>query len=290
MATKFRYLFTVVLFFVIAIYARGADETKLEPNARWHLFFPDLPETLATMGTGEKHPTQLTVRLPANYSRAGKFPLFVFLNGDDGGFGDRLPLDRRTCGTNDFICVNLPLFKCSYTGTNDTKIITMDDCETMSRAYRIMLQKLFDTVPNITPERSALGSALGGFSNGAHAVGVLLARQDDFLLQHFRSFYLIEGGFGPFAASVATPAVSPALKRSRFLLMYGDTFLSADDADGAKMHDHLARACVLSAKLNHIDLTSIVMKGFGHELPPEYNAWLGRWVRGEEVPETTKEK
>jgi predicted esterase len=269
---------------VLAAFAQGAGSVKLEPTARWHLFFPDLPDTLATLVRREKRPAQLTVWLPANYSGEGKFPIFLILDGDDGGFGDRLPLRPGTIGSNDFIYVNLPLFKRGYTGTNDSKIVTMEDYDSMSRAYRVMLQKLFDTVPNAVAERSAFG----GFSNGAHALGVLLARRDEFTLQHFRSFYLIEGGFGSLAACMAIPGVAPALRQSRILLMYGDQPLPDDDPTRI-VHDHLARACALRAKQDHFDLTSIVMRGYGHELPPKYDDLLGVWVRGEKLPESEKQ-
>lgn len=276
-------ILTIALVLAIAPLARSADDVKLEANARWHLYFPDLPDTLATKVTGQKQPTQLTVRLPANYSSAGKFPIFLFLDGGNGGFGDRLALDRRTIGTNDFICVNLPLFKHAYPDTN-SGLVTMDDYDTLSHAYQVMLQKLFDTVPNITPERSAFG----GFSNGAHTLGVLLARRDKFILEHFQSFYLVEGGFGSFAASAATSEVLPELKRSRFLLMYGDHPNPGDDPDGWMMHDYLARACVVNAKQNHYNLTSVVMHGYGHECPPNYTELIGKWVRGETLPELGK--
>jgi hypothetical protein len=260
--------------------ACGADAVKLEPTARWQMSFPDLPKSLAALVSQNQRPPQLTVWLPANYSRTGRFPVFLILDGDDGGFGDRLPLRPGTVGSNDFIYVNLPLFKRTYTGTNDSKIVMMEDYQTMSHTYRVMLQKLFETVPNITPERSAFG----GFSNGAHALGVLLARQDSFLLQHFQSFYLIEGGFGSLAASVAAPGVAPSLKGSRILLMYGDTPLPGHDPTLSQMYEHLGRACVLSAQRNHLDLSLVVMRGFGHELPPKYDDVLGMWVRGEELP------
>ncbi len=264
--------------------AHAADDIKLEPTARWHLDFPDLPDTLASLARLEKRSAQLTVWLPTNYSPEGKFPIFLILDGYDGGFGDRLPLRPGTVGSNDFIYVNLPLFRSTYTGTNDSLIVTMEDYDTMSRAYRVMLQKLFDTVPNITAERSALG----GFSNGAHALGVLLARRDGFILQHFQSFYLIEGGFGSLAACVAMPGVAPALKQSRILLMYGDQPLPDDDPTRI-VNDHLARACALRAKQNHFDLTSVVMRGYGHRLPTEYEHVLEAWIRGERLPEP-KEK
>jgi predicted esterase len=273
------------IIFGIAPLARGADEVKLEPNARWHLYFPELPDTLATMVTGEKHPPQLTVRLPANYSVTGKFPLFLFLNGGDGGIGDRLPLDNKTIGTNDFICVNLPLFKRSYLAdTNDnSKVVVMEDYDRLSGAYRVMLQKLFDTVPNVTRERSALG----GFSNGAHTIGILMERHDEFILQHFQSFYLVEGGFGSLAASLAVPVIAPGLEQSRVLVLYGDKF-SPKYAALPVIHDHLVHACDMYANQNHFDFTSVVMHGYGHELPPKYCELLAKWIRSEKLPEVGK--
>jgi predicted esterase len=193
------------------------------------------------------------------------FPLFVFLNGNDGGRGDTLPLDRKTVGSNDFICANLPLFKRTFDKT-DGGLVTVDDFETVSRAYRAMLQKLFDTVPNITPERSALG----GFSNGAHTTALLLAGHDDFILRHFRAFYFVEGG-SPLAANALHRA---ALKHCRFLFMRGD---QADE--------YLSRALELGARERGLDFTFITMRETGHEFPLEYQRLLGLWIRGERLPE-----
>ncbi len=88
------------------------------------------------------------------------------------GRGDTLPRDPKAIGSNDFICASLPLFKRAF-DKRDGVLVTIDDFETASRAYRAMFQKLFDTVPNITPEKSALG----GFSNGAHMTALLLGGQ-----------------------------------------------------------------------------------------------------------------
>ena len=260
--------------------ANAADDIKLEANAEWHLNFTNLPATLANLANQEKRPAQLTVWLPANYVRERKFPLFLILDGYDGGFGDRLPLRPGTVGSNDFIYVNLPLFRSTYAGTDDSLIVNMGDYDVMSNAYRIVLQELFNIVPNITPEQSALG----GFSNGARALGVLLARRDPFILQHFRSFYLVEGGFGSLAACVVMPGVDTALKQSRILLMYGDKPMPDDDPVRI-VNDHLARACALNAKHFHFDLTSVVMQGYGHELPTEYEQVLKAWIRDEKLLE-----
>ena len=255
----------MVMVFALSVIlsARGATGVVLEPDSRWQLEFPELPDTLATMSTGQRQPARLTVRLPANYSRESKFPLFVFLNGDDGGRGDTLPRDSKVIGSNDFICASLPLFKRAF-DKRDGVLVTVDDFETASRAYRIMLQKLFDTVPNIAPERSALG----GFSNGAHMTALLLAGQDDFILSHFRAFYLVEGG-NPLAANALHRA---ALKPCRFLLMCGD-----------QGNDYLSPALQDRAKAGGLDFTFITMRGAGHEFPLKYQILLGQWVRGERL-------
>lgn len=262
--------------------AQGASDFKLEPNATIRLDFPDLPDTLATAGSGERQPARLTATLPTNYTREGKFPLFIFLNGGDGGRGDGLPVPRQQVVPRDFICVSLPLFKHAY-NTNDGGLVSMEDFPTVSRCYRTMLQRLFDSVPNITPERSTLG----GFSNGAHTIGILLAGQDEFILSHFRAFYFAEGGFGPLAANVLRKT---AMKPCRFLLLRGD---KADDdrpeSKAEREHNtHLAQALEFKAQKHHLDFTSIVMRGHGHELPSNYITLLGQWVRGEKLSDSEK--
>ena len=255
--------------------ACGAEAVKLEPNAILRFDFPDLPDTLATMSTSNKQPVQITAQLPENFSSNGKFPLCVYLDGGDGGRGSKSGIARAIVGQRDFICANLPLFK----RTNDGALVSLDDFETVSRAYRPMLQRLFDTVPNIASERSVFG----GFSNGAHTTALLVAGQDEFILRHFQAFYLVEGGFGPLAANVLR---KPAVKHCRFLLLRGD---KADDdqpvSKAEREHNtHLALALEYEAQVKHLDLTSIIMVGFGHEFTPKYMTFAGRWIRGEMDP------
>ncbi|PYK01798.1 MAG: hypothetical protein DME23_03290 [Verrucomicrobia bacterium] len=267
----------IVLVFTIAVCARSADDRKLEPDATFRLEFLDLPDTLETLATGVRRPARLTVTLPVNYSREGKFPVFVFLDGGDGGRGDGLAIPGRKVVPRDFICVSLPLFKRAY-NKNEGGLISMEDFPRISRAYRVMLQKLLDAVPNTTPERSTLG----GFSNGAHTVAVLLAGQDEFILSHFRAFCFVDGGFGPLAANVLHKT---AVKNCRFLLLRGD---QPEGMPEREHNTHLARALECEAREHHLDFTSIIMRGHGHELPPEYLALLGQWVRGEKLPQPGK--
>src|SRR6185436_2661225 len=159
--------------------AFGADSVKLEPNAIISFEFPDLSETLATKLLGEKEPARLTAELPDNYAPGAKFPLCVFLGGGHGGRGKLHPIQRAIAGKQDFISVALPLFKRTYDGSEGA-LVSMDDLDAISQAYRVMLQKLLDAVPNVTPERSAFGV----FSNGAHTTAVLLAGQYEFILRN----------------------------------------------------------------------------------------------------------
>ena len=267
--------FAIALGHLVTGLAYGADDIKLEPDATFRVEFPDLPDTLETLASGERQPARMTATLPTNYSREGKFPVFIFLDGADGGRGDGMPIPGRTVVPRDFICVGLPLFKRAYQ-KKEGSLVTMEDFETVSRAYRSMLQRLFEIVPNTTPERSALG----GFSNGGHTVAVLLAGHDKFILDHFRSFYFVEGGFGPLAAHVLQ---KPIMKQCRFLLLRGDR---PDAQPEPKFH--LARALEYIAQEHHVDFTSIVMHGHGHELPAEYLVILGQWVRGEKLSEVEK--
>jgi len=95
-------------------------------------------------------------------------------------------------------------------------IVSINDAAILGSAYKVMLQKLLDTVPNIT----AADSTIGGFSNGAHATAALLAGKDDFILNHFTSFCLFEGGMALWLDPSALQ--QPALKHSRLIVLFGD--------------------------------------------------------------------
>jgi len=267
----------LIALFACGVIACGAAHVKLEPNARWSLEFPELPDTLATMSSGQRQPARLTLQLPDNYSPERKFPIFVFLNGGDGGRGDSLPLDRRTVGSNDFVCVNLPLFKRKF-DKQVGGLVSVDDLETISQAYRVMLQKLLDTVPNTTPKRSTFS----GFSNRAPTLGLLLAGRDEFILSHFRAFCFVEGG-SPLAANGLQ---SPRLKQCRFLLLRADR--SEPEREG-RAFTHVTTALEFLARERELDFTVVTMRDSGHELPPKYQALLGAWVRGETIQTELKE-
>jgi len=292
--STFEYACLLVAFLSItACSASAVEEVKLEPNEILKFEFPDLPATYHSKRTGHKQPAMLSARLPENYSRDGKFPLLLFLGGGTGGPGDAAadirgtePRDRR-----DYIAVNLPLFIKDVNGPPtvpprlqamgvdpDTLkgMIMFDDFEVLSAAYRVMLQKLLDAVPNI----SRKGSMIGGFSNGAHAVSVLLAGKDEFIMSHFESFVIWEGGIG-LVTNPLGPEDVPALRNHRFLFLMGDQPGSAAAEESAK---RWLEALVQGMKKQKIDCSLVVMVGYGHAMPKEYGKLVGNWVRGEPLP------
>jgi len=265
-----------------------ADPPKLEPDAKLTLEFPELPATYFEQKTGKKTVPMLSAQLPENYSADKTSPLFVFIDGGNGGTGGNAAFARRIIGPRDFIAVNLPLFKDAKAKPpvmpdvpmNLGYMVNSNDSAVLGSSYRVMLEKLVQTIPNIATERSTMG----GFSNGAHATSVLTAAKDDFILKHFTSFVLLEGGIG-FALN-PTVLQDPAMKGHRFILLLGDT--QKDPLQQGLRTLFLEPKIQMleqQAKDAQIDLTSVVMRGHGHEQPAEYLKVIGAWARGEKLPE-----
>lgn len=261
----------------IAAAGAGALEQQLAPNAVLRFDFPELTPTLMSMLSNQPAPATMTVQLPENYSRTNELGLVVFLAGGAGGRGTSVEPARGIAGPRDYVCVSLPLFKSTLDKQEKFggAMVAMDDFPVISQAYRVMLGKLFETVPNIKPERSAIG----GFSNGGHTTGVLLAGKDGFILEHFRSFYFIDGGFGPLAANTMQ---RNAMKKCRCLLLCGDK------PDGNAIRSaqlQLMRALGLMGKAAGVEATTVIMHGIEHKFPDAYRPVIGRWLRGEKLPE-----
>ena len=291
----------------VAAFAADPAAVKLEPNAIVHLEFPNLPPTYYAHSKGDKEPAQLNAELPSNYSADAKFPLFVFLQGGDGGPANEAMLKgvRAQIGERDFIAVTLPLFK----NTDPAKASATDsvpkdmvenippgllglmnsyaagvritdlDYGVIAPSYATMLKALCDAVPNIDPTRSVIA----GFSNGAHTVGMLLGREDPFILEHFHSFGMVEGGI-PLVRTIP-----PELKNHRFLYLFGE-----GNAEEAKNDPMLAmlrpfaigyiKDFVKSAAAADADVTLVMMTNTGHAFPPVYRELFRNWAQGGKIP------
>lgn len=169
---------------------------RLAPGSWFTVKFPEMPPTLFALWNSRPDPAMMTVFLPRNYDAQRKHPLFIFLNGSDGGNASNPTIARALTEEQDFVCVAMPLFKerldLSITPETRRILVQESDGRYAWPYYRTMLQKLDETVPN-------LGSAhqiLGGFSNGAHMVAGLVNGSDGEAARRFSAFLLGDGGGG----------------------------------------------------------------------------------------------
>ena len=278
----------IVACFVLGSCQRETSSIKLEPNAKFTLEFPELPATFFEQKTGKQTVPLLSAQLPENYVADKTFPLFVFIDGGNGGPGGNASFARRIIGPRDFIAVNLPLFKDAKAKAptlpglsfNLGDVINSNDVTVLGSSYRVMLEKLAQTIPNIARERSTMG----GFSNGAHATSVLVAARDEYILKQFTAFVLLEGGIG----LVLNPAVlrDTAIKGHRFIVLFGD-----QDKDPKQQALRSLLLCPIlqlvkqNATAAKLDLIHVTMHGYGHEQPAAYLDMIGAWARGDKLPE-----
>jgi hypothetical protein len=173
--------------------AAPAAEATLTPGQVLHLTFPDLPKTLrAVNDPAMTGPTSISVRVPDNYTKDRHFPLCVFLHGGQGSTGSEVNLPMEIVGKDDYLLATFPLFKKEINRDEQWGGVGIDwlDYPTLSGAYKAFMDRIRETVPNLDPGRSVLG----GYSNGAHALGVLLSALDPTTLKSFRRFFFIDGG------------------------------------------------------------------------------------------------
>lgn len=261
-----------IFFSLILLSSTRAEQ--LYPNAKLTYDFPELPNTLAGMVSGTMKVARLGAILPSNYAPGSKHPLFVYIKGGSGGPEDGGAMARDIVGAEDFIAVQVPLFKKNQP-KGKTLPVMVEDLAVVSTAYRTMLEKLAAEVPNIDWERSVIG----GHSNGAHTLSVLLAGRDEFITQHFHSIWLHEGGFQ------LMPAAMP-IKDSRFLLLVADDAMTGGSEFRQLMLDQTS-LLERQAKLMKLDFKSIIMRGYGHDVPPEYMRNVRQFARGEPLEDIT---
>jgi len=257
----------------LGVAAASAATPELKPGAVLRFAFPGLSPNMAEMFGGKPVPNVLVAELPANYSAERKFPIVIYIDGGNGG--DYLSTKglREALGPDDFIAVRLPLFKKEKIPSDPAggRAILSKDFEIIRTNYRVMLEKLFAEVTNITPH----SSALGGFSNGAHTTGVLLEGGDAFTLAHFDRFYFIEGGVRQLTAETLR---RPELSKARLLVMLGDRGRGPEIM--SKLGDFAS-----AAKAAEVKLTNVMMRGYGHEWPLDYKKLLPLWLRGQPLPD-----
>ncbi len=249
---------------------------ELEPGKVIEVEFAGtfVPPSLYTMVTGATAPSTLKFRLPDNYSPDRKFPLLVYVPGNHGGAAGNIRNAQTIVGPKDWVTASLPLFKSSLDRdeTAGGIIVSFEDFASISKAYTIMLSRLFELVPNIDPEQSAMV----GFSNGALTIAVLVSNHDEFVLSHFGSFCLVDQGMFHL-----TDLHKSHSRNRRFLILSGDN-------QGDLGRDLKIRGGQLlqdSWRLIGVDLSFQIMKDTGHEFRGPQMAIVERWLRRETLLE-----
>jgi predicted peptidase len=245
---------------------------ELKPGARMILKFPELPQTLYALQSGQETTTQAYIALPENYSPKRKFPLFVFLYGGHGGPGAGPGRGQQIMENKDCIFVNLPLFKKKFDPNGPYKgllISPEQDGEVICQAYAAMLKKIYATIPNIDTAHNIIG----GMSNGAHSIVAIIEKGDAYVMGTFQNLILVEGGWH----SIKT---FDRYRGKGILYLYGD-YAGQNDWQGKKMREDLPKAVKKfsdAAAANQINATGLVMKDTGHDMPTRFNADVKAWL------------
>jgi hypothetical protein len=249
---------------------------ELIPGKITDITFPkaDLPPTLYTMTRGTEAPPCLQVRLPDDFEPAKTYPLLVYVPGLDGGPKGNIGNAVKIAGKQGWIAASLPLFKKSI-DRNEVAggiLVSMEDYPTISKAYQIMLGRLFELVPNIDREKSAMV----GFSNGSLTIAVLLSCHDEFILTHFKNFCLVDHGMFHL-----TDLHKKYAKDCRYLILVGD-----QEDMGRELKIRQSKLLQDSWKLLGVNLTYQIMKDTGHEFEDRHMELVGRWLRKESLDES----
>jgi len=207
----------------------------------------ELPENLYSKFTGHEAKSVLQYCLPANYSKTKNYPLVVYVPGYHGHPCGNIENAKDIANGYECIVVSLPLFKAEINRAEIGKgiVVSFADYPVLSQAYKTMFEKFFQAVPNIDRRKSAMV----GFSNGAIAIAVLVSSHDEFILERFQSFCLVDHGMFHLTDLHKLPT-----KDRRFLILVGDR-----DDFGRDLKLRGAKLVEDSYRLMGLDLESRVL-------------------------------
>lgn len=269
-----QFLFIIGMIMISTAESYAKDNTKqiaLEAGKQFEVSFAasDLPKTLYSMMNNVTEAPCLTVRLPDDYNSANRYPLVVYVPGYDGGAKGNIFNAKAIGGSKGCITATLPLFKKSIdrSEVGGGLIVSLEDYPTISKAYSAMLGRLFEIIPNIDIQKSALV----GFSNGAITIGVLVSNHDEFILTHFKSFCIVDQGMFHL-----TDLHKNLAKDCRYLILVGDK-----DGMGRDFLIKQAQLLQDSWALLHVNVTCRIMSNTGHEFNEPQMAIVNEWLKND---------
>lgn len=251
------------VFLVVGLFIFKGVVLGLIPDTTLYLEFPQLPKTSYYQAIG-KHSTPLcSIYLPRNFDESRKFPVILWIDGGMGGAGDCVKYVKDKVGDINYILINFPLFK------NQIESLKPDSSNLWSRlrvrntdsdiiwtAYKIMLDSIFQLIPQI----DCNNAFMGGFSNGAHATAVLLNRPQAEITHYFNKFFFIEGGDG---------LENYSILKNRPVLYIQGTELS---------FQNWVLSFYKKAKAKKANAKFVFMPRVGHNFPPMYFKFLRKWL------------
>jgi predicted esterase len=253
----------VFILLPLACHAQVAEPAPpLSPGSCFTVNFPQLPSTLAESMDPKGIPPMMSVFLPRNYDPQRQYPLFINLNPAAGGRGTGPAVARKITQEQDFVCVDVPLFKARVdppTATNwgERMSIGDEDGKFAWAQYKIMLAKLTELVPNLDPTQGVLG----GFSNGGHMTAALIDQSDGEVTSRFSAFFFVEGG--------GRMKRYDLLKGKPMLMMYGN-------AKSSGRIQEISDA----ATARGATVTVHEMPGVGHAFPEVQYPAVQEWLKG----------
>ena len=259
-------LVTIPLAFSLAARAQ-----ELTPGQVVELKFPgmELPPTLNVMVTGAANVPALTIRLPDDYSPTNTYPLLVYVPGGDGHRNGNIDNARAIVGDKGWILASLPLFKENIDPAEPMGGIAVgfEDYPVIAKAYRMMLGRLFERVPNIDRNKSALV----GFSNGSLTIAVLVSCHDEFILTHFKNFCLVDHGMFHL-----TDLHKQYARDGRYLILVGD-----QDDFGRDLKIRQSQLQQETWRLLGVNVSYQIMKNTGHQFEEPQMDLVGEWLKHE---------
>jgi predicted esterase len=193
----------------------------------------------------------------------------VYVPGNDGGPKGNLYNAQTIAGPHGWIAATLPLFKKAIDRSEPVGgvVVSLEDYPVLSKAYATMLGRLFERVPNIDREKSAMV----GFSNGAITISVLVSNHDEFILTHFRNFCLVDQGMFHL-----TDLYKSRTRGCRFLIMVGD-----QEDWGRDLRIKQSELIEDSWKLLNVNVSHRILKNTGHEFNGPQMEAVGEWLRND---------
>jgi len=245
---------------------------ELVPGKVVEISFPEaaLPPTLHSMMNGTTNAPAMTVRLPDDYNPTNTYPLLVYVPGNDGGRKGNIYNAQTIAGPRGWIVASLPLFKQAIdrSEVSGGLIVSLEDYPAISKAYGLMLGRLFERVPNIDRKRSALV----GFSNGAITIGVLVSGHDEFILTHFKNFCIVDNGMFHL-----TDLHKKDARDGRYLILVGD-----QEDMGRQLKIRQGQLQQDSWQLLGVNVSCQIMKDTGHEFNEPQMALVREWLNSPE--------